>query len=171
MQDLDVASLALGADQVGFADFAFLQDRRLRLRPHTRAGCGGAAQAAGAREPPRTQEPGVHRARRHREDAPGPGLRAGVLPERLQDLLPEGHRAAGQAEAGRRFRQHFAHCLRAGEAIVPHSRRGGTVHVRQGVHGPLLRCRRQALREGLRQHDDIDQQHTHEQLGRVLRRR
>ena len=59
-----------------------------------RAGRGGAAQAAGAREPARAQEPGVHRARRHREDAPGPGLRAGVLPERLQDLLPEGHRAA-----------------------------------------------------------------------------
>lgn len=50
-----------------FASFDF--DR------NTRAGRGGAAQAAGAREPARAQEPGVHRARRHREDAPGPGLR------------------------------------------------------------------------------------------------
>ena len=49
--------------------------------------------------------------------------------------------------------------------------RGGAVHVRQGVHGSLLRCRRPALREGLRQYDDIDQQHAHEQLGRVLHRR
>lgn len=32
MRDLDVAPLALGADQVGFADFAFLQDRPHRAR-------------------------------------------------------------------------------------------------------------------------------------------
>ena len=32
MQDIDVAPLALGADWVGFADFAFLQDRPHRAR-------------------------------------------------------------------------------------------------------------------------------------------
>lgn len=32
MQDLDVVPLALGADQVGFADFAFLQDRPHRAQ-------------------------------------------------------------------------------------------------------------------------------------------
>lgn len=69
----------------------------------------------------RAQEPGVHRAGRDRKDAPGAGLRPGVLPERLQDLLPEGHRAEGQAEEGRRFRKHLARRSHACEALVPHS--------------------------------------------------
>ena len=45
------------------------------------------------------------------------------------------------------------------------------MRVRQGVHESLHRCRRPTPRERLHQYDDIDQQHAHEQLGRVLHRR
>lgn len=53
-----------------------------------------AAQAAGAIEPARTEEPGVHRTRRDREDPPCASLRQGVLPGGLQDILPQGDRAS-----------------------------------------------------------------------------
>ena len=61
---------------------------------------------------------------------------------------------------------------RAGEAIVPHSRRGGTSAFDKVCTGPIFfDVVDRRYERGLRQHDDIDQQHTHEQLGRVLHRR
>ncbi len=68
--------------------------RGVRLRPHTRPRRRRAAQAAGAVEPARTEEPGVHRTRRDREDPPCASLRQGVLPGGLQDILPQGDRAS-----------------------------------------------------------------------------
>ena len=58
--------------------------RRLRLRPHPRPRRGGAQEAAVAVEPAREEEPRLRRPLRHRRDAPGPGLREGVPPERPQ---------------------------------------------------------------------------------------
>lgn len=130
-----------------------------RLRPHTRLRRRRAAHAAGAFEPAREEEPRVHRAGRNREDAPRPDVREGVLPCRLQDVLPQGHGAEGQAQEGLGIRQHLPGRRLAGEAVVPDSRRGRPVHVRQGVHGSVLRRRRPPLREGVPQHDDPDEQH------------
>ena len=68
--------------------------RGVRLRPHTRPGRRRAAQAAGAIEPARTEEPCVHRTRWNWEDPPCASLRQGVLPGGLQDILPQGDRAS-----------------------------------------------------------------------------
>lgn len=77
-----------------------------------------------------TQEPRLRRPGWDREDAPGPGLREGMLPERVQDILPESHRAARQAEECGGFWEHVAHRGDAGEAVVPDRRRGRPLHVR-----------------------------------------
>lgn len=79
--------------------------RGVRLRPHTRLRRRRAAHAAGAFEPAREEEPRVHRVGRNREDAPRPDVREGVLPCRLQDVLPQGHGAEGQAQEGLGIRQ------------------------------------------------------------------
>lgn len=64
----------------------------------------------------------VHRPGRHREDASGPGVRARMLPQLPQNVLPKGQRAARQAQEGGGFRQHVARRVDARPADVPDSR-------------------------------------------------
>lgn len=113
-------------------------------------------------KPARTEEPGVHRTRWNWEDPPCASLRQGVLPGGLQDVLPQGDRAPGQAEESRGFRQHLESGGRARQALVPDHRRGRALHLRQAVHGFVLRHSGPALREGGPEHDDSDEQHVHE---------
>ena len=93
--------LDMGGDELSALEavFTYLADspqdlRGVRLRPHTRPGRRRAAQAAGAIEPARTEEPCVHRTRWNWEDPPCASLRQGVLPGGLQDILPQGDRAS-----------------------------------------------------------------------------
>lgn len=51
---------------------------------------------------------------------------------------------------------------RARQALVPDHRRGRALHLRQAVHGFVLRHSGPALREGGPEHDDSDEQHVHE---------
>lgn len=122
--------------------------RGLRLLQDPGPGRGRAGQAPVAGRPLRAPQRRLRRARRHREDAPRAGLRARVLHAGAQDLLHQGDRAQGQVPEGRPAGKHLAGRLLARQAVVPHRGRGGEMRLRQAVHRPVLRCRRQALREG-----------------------
>lgn len=85
-----------------------------------------------------------------------------------QDLLHQGDRAQGQVPEGRPAGKHLAGRLLARQAVVPHRGRGGKMRLRQAVHRPVLRRRRQALREGGAERDGPHEQHRTERVGRVL---
>lgn len=82
-----------------------------------------------------------------------------------QDLLHKGDRAQGQVPEGRPAGKHLAGRLLARQAVVPHRGRGGEMRLRQAVHRPVLRCRRQALREGGAERDGPYEQHRPERVG------
>ncbi len=85
-----------------------------------------------------------------------------------QDLLHQGDRAQGQVPEGRPAGKHLAGRLLARQAVVPHRGRGGKMRLRQTMHRPVLRCRRQTLREGGAERDGPHEQHRPERVGRVL---
>ena len=88
--------------------------------------------------------------------------------ERRTSRRPTGASAACGVPEGRPAGKHVAGRLLARQAVVPHRGRGGQMRLRQAVHRPVLRRRRQALREGGAERDDPHEQHRPERVGRVL---